>query len=177
MVLYDIKKFKSRIFTLILFVLIFLIFISKIALVSTLLILSISSILEFLNISKITKKIFIFCFKFLFIVYIFTFCFYFLSLSSIVQFKLILFTLCLVALFSIGGFVLGKIIKGPKLTKISPKTISGAIGSIVFQSPRFHFHFSILQVFSPKILLSGLVTSILSIRGFIFLIFKKKSKK
>jgi phosphatidate cytidylyltransferase len=35
----------------------------------------------------------------------------------------------------IGGFVFGKLFKGPKLTKISPnKTISGAIGSIIFTS-------------------------------------------
>ena len=33
----------------------------------------------------------------------------------------------------IGGFTVGKIIKGPKLTKISPnKTISGSIGSVLF---------------------------------------------
>ena len=32
----------------------------------------------------------------------------------------------------VGGFIFGKIFKGPKLTKISPKkTISGAIGSFV----------------------------------------------
>ena len=35
----------------------------------------------------------------------------------------------------IGGFTFGKIFKGPKLTKISPnKTISGAIGSLIFSS-------------------------------------------
>ena len=34
----------------------------------------------------------------------------------------------------IGGYVFGKIFKGPKLTKISPKkTISGALGSIFFE--------------------------------------------
>ena len=32
-----------------------------------------------------------------------------------------------------GGYFIGKTLKGPKLTKISPnKTISGAIGSIIF---------------------------------------------
>ena len=177
------KNLKSRIFTsLILFVLIFLIFISKIALVSTLLILSILSILEFLNISKkITKKNFyFFVFNFLFIVYIFTFCFYFLSLSSIVQFKLILFTLLLGCIASdIGGFVLGKIIKGPKLTKISPKkTISGAIGSIVFSIATVSFSFFYFTgFFSPKILLSGLVTSIFCQLGDLFFSFLKRKAK
>ena len=36
-------------------------------------------------------------------------------------------------LFDIGGYVVGKIFKGPKLIKISPnKTVSGSIGSIIF---------------------------------------------
>jgi phosphatidate cytidylyltransferase len=35
----------------------------------------------------------------------------------------------------IGGFIFGKTFKGPKLSKISPnKTISGAIGSLVFST-------------------------------------------
>ena len=33
----------------------------------------------------------------------------------------------------IGGLICGKLFKGPKLTKISPKkTYSGALGSIIF---------------------------------------------
>ena len=35
--------------------------------------------------------------------------------------------------FLVGGFIFGKIFKGPKLTKISPKkTISGSVGSLIF---------------------------------------------
>ena len=39
-----------------------------------------------------------------------------------------------VCIFSdVGGYIVGKTIKGPKLTKISPnKTISGSIGSVLF---------------------------------------------
>ena len=177
------KNLKNRIFTsLILFVLIFLIFISKIDISSTLLILGILSILEFLNIlKKITKKNFyFFVLNSFFCIFIFLFCFYFLSLSSIFQFKLILFILLFGCIASdIGGYVLGKIIKGPKLTKISPKkTISGALGSIVFSIITVSFSFYYFTgLFSPKILLSGLVTSIFcQLGGFIFLIFKKKSK-
>jgi phosphatidate cytidylyltransferase len=40
----------------------------------------------------------------------------------------------LISVFSdIGGFVFGKVFKGPKLTKISPnKTYSGVFGSLIF---------------------------------------------
>ena len=44
-----------------------------------------------------------------------------------------LFVLFISVFSDIGGFIFGKILKGPKLTKISPnKTISGTIGSFVF---------------------------------------------
>ena len=48
--------------------------------------------------------------------------------------KMILFLIILVSVLSdIGGYIFGKILKGPKLTKISPnKTLAGSLGSIVF---------------------------------------------
>ncbi len=49
-----------------------------------------------------------------------------------------------------GGYIVGKIIKGPKLTKISPnKTISGSIGSILFS----FIPLVILNYFLPDIFL------------------------
>jgi phosphatidate cytidylyltransferase len=50
------------------------------------------------------------------------------------QLKIILFSLLLgCAASDIGGFIFGKLFKGPKLTKISPnKTIAGSIGSLIF---------------------------------------------
>lgn len=44
------------------------------------------------------------------------------------------FYILIVCIFTdIGGFFFGKLIKGPKLTKISPnKTISGSVGALVF---------------------------------------------
>ena len=45
----------------------------------------------------------------------------------------ILFILCICVATDIGGYVFGKILKGPKLTKISPnKTYSGMLGSYFF---------------------------------------------
>jgi len=48
--------------------------------------------------------------------------------------KILLIFILLVCIFSdIGGYIIGKIIGGKKLTKISPKkTISGSIGSLFF---------------------------------------------
>ncbi len=44
-----------------------------------------------------------------------------------------LFVLIICVSTDIGGYVFGKILKGPKLTSISPnKTFSGSIGSLVF---------------------------------------------
>ena len=50
--------------------------------------------------------------------------------------KTLLFIILLGCIASdIGGFIFGKIIQGPKLTKISPnKTISGSLGSLIFCS-------------------------------------------
>ena len=48
--------------------------------------------------------------------------------------KILLILVLLVCIFSdIGGYIIGKTIRGKKLTKISPnKTISGSIGSFIF---------------------------------------------
>ncbi len=50
-----------------------------------------------------------------------------------IHFKIILFIILLICISSdIGGILFGKILKGPKLTKISPnKTISGSLGSFI----------------------------------------------
>ena len=49
------------------------------------------------------------------------------------EFYNLLLVLLTCILTDIGGFIFGKIIKGPKLTKLSPnKTYSGMIGSYFF---------------------------------------------
>ena len=51
--------------------------------------------------------------------------------ESSLNFFLIIFLICV--LTDIGGYIFGKLFKGPKLTKISPKkTYSGMIGSFIF---------------------------------------------
>ena len=55
-----------------------------------------------------------------------------------------LFTVLICILTDIGGYIFGKIFKGPKLTKISPKkTYAGVFGGFLFS---FNSRFSCLPV-------------------------------
>ena len=84
------------------------------------------SILEWRNLS-VSKISFLLGISFLIISIISAFL---LKNSNFLFFWLVI----LISVFSdIGGFVFGKIFKGPKLTKISPnKTYSGVFGSLIF---------------------------------------------
>jgi len=54
----------------------------------------------------------------------------FILITNIYDF---IFVLSICIFTDVGGYIVGKTIKGPKLTKISPnKTISGSIGSVLF---------------------------------------------
>ena len=89
----------------------------------------------------------------------------------------------------IGGYVFGKIFKGPKLTKISPnKTYAGVVGGYLF-SLIFIFLFksyfiltiierdSIVQNLSINLILLTIIISTISQLGDIFIsYFKRKSK-
>ena len=61
------------------------------------------------------------------------FSFYFAYLLRVEQgYNIFILVILISILTDIGGFIFGKIFKGPKLTKISPKkTYSGAIGSFI----------------------------------------------
>ena len=121
------------------------------------------SIIEFLQISnKIFKKYYFkYFFNFLFIIYILFFCYLFFIFINYLQLKIILFTLIFGCVASdIGGFVIGKIFKGPKLTKISPKkTYTGAVGSIIFSSVTISVSF---YLFTNNFLYSFLIVSVLT---------------
>ena len=68
-----------------------------------------------------------------FATYMFLFLLIFIYGLNDIHFKIILFIILLICISSdIGGILFGKIVKGPKLTKISPnKTISGSLGSFI----------------------------------------------
>ena len=178
------NNLKKRIFTsLILIFFIFLIFNSLYLMISSLLILGIVSILEFFNLSKkiFEKKIYSFLSNLFFIICISIFSFFFFLLYSFQQSKFILLVLLIGCVASdIGGYLLGKILKGPKLTKISPnKTFSGAIGSFIFSCTLFSsLIYYETKVFNFKIVIIGLMISLFCQIGDLFFSYlKRKAKK
>ena len=174
------KNLKERIFTSIaLLLLTLLFFISKFVLIYTLIVLGVLSIMEFTNlINRIYKKPkFIFFSNIVFIIYIFLFSFFFFYFSNTFQLKILLFLILAACIASdIGGFIVGKTLKGPKLSKISPKkTISGSFGSLLFASLFFSIGFFYLtNTTNIKIFLVGLLTSVFCQLGDLFFSFLKR---
>ena len=107
-------------------------------LVYTLIVLGVLSVIEFIDITKkiTANKLYLLISSLSFVSYIFIFCFLFIFFFKFVQLKILLIILLLVCIASdIGGYIFGKIFKGPKLSKISPnKTVAGAIGSLLLSS-------------------------------------------
>ena len=134
------KNLKKRIYTSVgLIFLLFLMIINNYILGFFLFTLGIVSILEFFKINLILhkrNKFLLLITNLIFIFYISIFCGSFLIFSHFFHLKIIIFSILLTCVASdMGGFICGKIFKGPKLTKISPnKTISGSLGSFVFST-------------------------------------------
>ena len=174
---------KRRIFTsFVLLFLVFLIYSYNFILVYSLIILGILSILEFSQLIKriFKKNIYLILLNSFFIFFIFIFCYMFIFFSSLLSLKLILFIFLVGCIASdIGGFIFGKIFKGPKLTKISPnKTYSGALGSIILTTTVVSLLFlNILKSFKLEIIMIGVITSIFCQLGdLLFSYLKRKAK-
>lgn len=91
----------------------------------------------------------------------------------------ILFVVGICIATDIGGFIFGKLLKGPKLTKISPqKTISGSLGSIILSTVILSFLiYYFTNSFEINIFIVGLITSITCQLGDLFFsLLKRKSK-
>tara|TARA_B100001057_G_scaffold488507_1_gene572959 strand:- start:609 stop:1226 length:618 start_codon:yes stop_codon:yes gene_type:complete len=123
--------------------------------------------------NKMTKKLNYKILGFIFLIFSF-YTFYQLSIDFII---LIPFFICVST--DIGGYIFGKIFKGPKLTKISPnKTYAGMIGgyflSILFVSLYFNYlnHYVTITWFVTTILIS----SVSQIGDIIISYFKRLSK-
>ena len=177
------KDMKKRIKTsLFLFFLTFLIIKSNFILVFSLIVFGVYSLLEFFNISKkiYKKTLYVLATNLFFIFYVFCFCLFFFFFSNFSQLKIIIFSLLFSCMASdIGGFIFGKIFKGPKLTSISPnKTISGSIGSFFLSSLIFSlliFYFK--NNYGLYILIIGIVTSLACQSGdLLFSYLKRKAK-
>ena len=177
------KDLKKRIYTsAILLILIFISLKINLFLVFSLIVLGVMSIIEFLSMIKkiIKNKFYLFISSFVFSIYVFIFCILFFILLNFIPLKIILISLLLgCAASDIGGFVFGKIFKGPKLTSISPnKTISGSLGSIVFTILTLAgFVFIFTKNFSYIILFVAITTSIACQLGDLFFsLLKRKAK-
>ena len=78
----------------------------------------------------------------------------------------------------IGGYLIGKSFKGPKLTKLSPnKTISGSLGSFIFSIVLLSFLMLIENSFNFYIILLAFITSLGCQVGDIFFSFLKRKAK
>lgn len=178
-----IKKFKNRLLTSIfLFITILLIIKYDPLLLFVLIIFGVLSVIEFFNIiKKITKNNIIKLIQnFMFVLYVFLFCLLFFVFSNIIQLKIILYIILSGCIASdIGGFVIGKTIKGPKLTSISPnKTISGSFGSIIFSIIVMNLLFLyFLNTFSLNLIVISLFTSIGCQIGDLFFSYLKRKAK
>ena len=134
------KNLKKRIGTsLILLFLLSLMFIKNFIFIYCLIVIGVISILEFIKINLIIfekNRVYYSLIIFLFISYIFFTFLALIAFSLLFNFKIFIFLILLICIISdVGGYVFGKIFKGPKLTKISPKkTISGSIGSFLSSS-------------------------------------------
>ncbi len=165
-----------------LFILILVIYKSNFFLLYSLIIFGILSIIEFMNISKIIlkKSIFNFLMNLFFILYIFIFCLLTFIFVNFIQHKILFFALLLCCIASdLGGYTIGKIFKGPKLTSISPnKTISGSIGSVLFSIITLTFFlFLFYNAFNYKIIIIGAITSIFCQLGDLLFSFLKRKAK
>ena len=170
------SNLKKRIFTsCILLFLVFLIFKFNIILVYSLLILGVFSILEFLNINRkiFKKKFFKYFINLIFIFYVFLFSSFLIYFFNFFQLKILIFIiLCGCISSDIGGYIAGNILKGPKLTKISPKkTITGAVGSI------FILFFHLTGVSNFNIILIATITSISCQLGDLMFSFLKRKAR
>ena len=104
----------------------------------------------------------------------------FFFFSHYFQLKIVLFSLLLGCIASdIGGFIFGKLFKGPKLTKISPnKTIAGALGSIFLASLVISFSiFYFTHNYTYMILITCIITSITCQIGDLFFSFLKRKAR
>ncbi len=177
------SNFKKRLNTsLFLFLILILIFKYNFLLVFTLIVLGVLGIIEFLSISKkiFKNKLFFYLSNTIFIIYIFILCILFFYFSNFYELKILLFITLLGCIASdIGGFIFGKIIQGPKLTKISPnKTISGSLGSLIFCSTivlTLMYYFTLKL--NLKIFIISLIISATSQFGDLFIsLLKRKAK-
>ena len=113
---------------------------------------------------------------------IYIFYFVWISINSIysVDTKIIwMYSIIICIMSDIGGFIFGKIFKGPRITKISPnKTFSGMVGAYFLSlTILFFYHFLIDDNNFYKYLIITLIVSTISQLGDIFISYIKRKAK
>jgi len=179
------KRLITSFFLLCLLILMF--FYTFILIISLILIAIISWIEFYALISKIFKKenrkniIFRFFYKSISLIYLSTliYCILVTKLNNSESEIFIIYSILISVLSDTGGLVIGRIFKGKKLTKISPKkTISGSIGSFAFSLtiiPFFISHFTNVSII--LLLCVTLVISFATQVGDLFISYLKRKAK
>lgn len=179
------KRLITSFFLLCLLILMF--FYTFILIISLILIAIISWIEFYALISKIFKKenrkniIFRFFYKSISLIYLSTliYCILVTKLNNDESEIFIIYSILISVLSDTGGLVIGRIFKGKKLTKISPKkTISGSIGSFAFSLtiiPFFISHFTNVSII--LLLCVTLVISFATQVGDLFISYLKRKAK
>jgi len=183
----NINNFVKRCITsFLLLILLAFMFYSNFVLTATLILFCILAWFEIrqLSLKIFKKKIYLLFFNTFFLVYFFIFfifIYYVLIKENFIQdYRLFIFYSILISIFSdIGGYIIGNIFKGKKLTKISPnKTISGSIGSFFFPISLIPFFIGEFQNISLNYLvISTFVISFISQAGDLFFSYLKRLAK
>ncbi len=131
--------------------------------------------------NNLNNKIYTFSFKLISLIYLFILAFLILNiLTYSPELKIFIIYPILVSILSdIGGLIIGKIFKGKKLTKISPKkTISGAIGAFAFSLFLIPFFIKVIVEHNfLSLLIVTLIISLVSQLGDLFISFLKRKAK
>ena len=180
------KNFLKRIITsFVLISILFSMFISSMMMILIIIIISALSFYEFNRLFvRILDNIFLKILSSgLILLYLFSFAFIIFWIESVkfenAYYKLFFFYSIFVSILSdIGGYIIGNIFKGKKLTKISPnKTISGAIGALIFSILIIPIFYNYLGIDINLLFWVTIIISIISQLGDLFISFLKRLAK
>tara|TARA_B100001059_G_scaffold145850_1_gene145784 strand:- start:38 stop:706 length:669 start_codon:yes stop_codon:yes gene_type:complete len=181
------KNFLKRTITsLVLIFILFSMFISPMMMIITIIIISSLSFYEFNRLFfKIFKSIFLkFLSSSLILLYLLLLVFIIFYIESVnilnPSYKLFfLYSVTISIASDLGGYFFGKLLKGKKLTKISPnKTVSGVIGAFIFSILIIPIFYTDLNFISTNLLfVSTIFISLVSQLGDLFISFLKRLAK
>jgi phosphatidate cytidylyltransferase len=181
------KNFLKRIITsLVLISILFSMFISSMMMIITVIIISSLSFYEFNRLFfNIFENIFLkLLLSGLILLYLLSFVFIIFYIESVntlnPNYKLFFLYSVVISITSdLGGYFFGKLLKGKKLTKISPnKTVSGVIGAFIFSILIIPIFYTNLNFISTNLLfVATILISLVSQLGDLFISFLKRLAK